>query len=127
MNNNRVLGIAIISFVGLIVVCCILGLLLPPRVNSGASRSYQYAYEACRRTMLNTEGYGIWKLQNSQMGQFKAQFDFDDGWNIATCYAVGAGPFWYVTGTMQTLVGCAKSLSDTGGNECPRAKFGVNP
>jgi len=75
--------------------------------------------------MINTNGYGIWKLQNARYQRFKAQFDFDDGFNTATCEAVGLGPFWIGTKTTETLVRCVQSL-DTG-TECPRAKFGVTP
>lgn len=104
------------------------GLLFVTLGNSSTKLSpAQYAYQACRKVMLNTEGYGVWMLKDSQYRLITATFTFSDGFNDATCTAIGLGSFWKVTGTMQTLVGCAKSLSDTVSSECPRAKFGVNP
>ena len=89
-----------------------------------ASRS---AYEACRAVMLNADGYGIWKLESTRFFAGGVQYDFNDGYNIATCEAVGFGKFWIGTKKMETLVGCMLSLDDTGGKQCPRAKFGVTP
>ena len=75
--------------------------------------------------MLNTVGYGVWTLQSAKYQQFKAQIDFSDGFNTATCEAVGLGLFWIGTKTLETAVGCVQSLAT--GTECPRKKFGVSP
>ncbi len=87
----------------------------------------QYAYQACRKVMLNTEGYRVWKLKDSQYRLISATFTFSDGFNDATCTVTGLGSFWKVTRTMQTLVGCVQALTDSGGLPCPAAKYGVSP
>ena len=89
--------------------------------------SSPYAYQACRQVMLATDGYGVWQLQSTRSLLLKVQYDFYDGFNTVTCEAVGFGHLWIATKKMETLVGCMLSLDDTGGNECPRAKYGVTP
>ena len=82
------------------------------------------AYQTCRNEIQSFEGYGPWKQRSTLFLVFYAHFNFFDGFNTATCSAVGAGLFWRVTRTMKTLVGCFQSLD---GEECPRGKFGVIP
>lgn len=87
----------------------------------------QYAYQACRKVMLNTDGYDVWVLKDSRFLVISATFTFSDRFNDATCTVTGFGSYWQVTRTMQTLVGCVKALTDTGGTPCPSGKFGVSP
>ena len=89
--------------------------------------SSRSAYQACRRVMLDTDGYAIWKLQSTRPGIFSVQYDFYDGYNTTTCEAVGFGRSWTGSKRLETLVACMLALTDTGGNECPRRKFGVSP
>ena len=126
MDKKRILKITALALVIILVLGCMVFILFsanPPA--STTSRSSQYAYRACHRTMMNTAGYGVWALQNAKYQQYKAQFDFDDGFNTATCEAMGLGPFWIGTKTLETAVGCVQSLA--AGTECPRKKFGVTP
>lgn len=92
-----------------------------------SSQSFPYAYQACRQVMLDTDGYGVWELQRTRSLLFKVRYDFYDGFNTATCEATGFGTFWSGTKRMETLVGCMLSLDVTGGNERPRAEYGVTP
>jgi hypothetical protein len=77
--------------------------------------------------MLDEDGYGVWTLERTRFLFGRAQYDFSDGFNTAACEAVGFGKSWTGTKKMETLVSCMLSLEDTGGNECPREKFGVTP
>jgi hypothetical protein len=81
------------------------------------------AYKACRQTMFSVEGYGIWERQSTIFLLFYAIYDFDDGYNTATCAATGIGPFWHGEKVLETLVGCGLSIQEP----CPRENFGVSP
>ncbi len=91
------------------------------------ANSSQYAYVACRQVMLNEDGYGVWSLKSSRFLIVRAQYDFFDGFNTITCEASGFGTHWIGSKGIETLVACMLSLDDIGGNECPRAKYGVTP
>ncbi len=89
--------------------------------------SSRHAYQACRQVMLNEDGYGAWSLKSSRFFMVRAQYDFFDGFNTTTCEAGGFGTHWVAKKGIETLVACMSSLDEAGGNECPRAKFGVTP
>jgi hypothetical protein len=114
-KQTRSILIAII-----VIVVAVIGI-------SSFSKSSPYAYQACRPVILGTDGYGVWKLQSTRSLLFKVQYDFHDGFNTATCEAIGFGRLWSGTKRMETLVACMLSLDDIGGNECPCAKYGVTP
>ena len=125
MNKKRILTVAAISFVVVLLFSCAVALL------TGSKTPSQQAYQACRLMMLNTKGYGVWKLQSARYQTSKAQFDFDDGFNTATCEAIKVGPFWLPGSLAQTAVGsiCGPVPMDETqpSAECPRKKFGVSP
>ena len=92
----------------------------------GLVKTKQYsAYAACRNVAMNTKGYGVWNHERTFPMVFMAQIVFSDGYNDLSCNAVGIGPFWSVTRSMHTLVGCGKNLITE--EMCPEDYFGVNP
>ena len=96
--------------------------------SSFSQTSSNYAYQACRNAMLNTEGYGVWKLKDSKYRVVYATYIFSDGVNDATCSTQGFGAHWQVKAVFQTLGGYRLSLSaDNTYTQCPRSKFGVSP
>jgi hypothetical protein len=85
------------------------------------------AYATCRNVAMNTKGYAVWQHQSTSNRVFVSWVTFSDGFNDLTCQAVGLGPFWIPVTTMQTLVGCATSLSANPTSACPEDYFGVSP
>ncbi len=128
MDKKRLFKTSAVVFGIIVILGCVGLLFLSVRESSSTKLSpAQYAYQACRKVMLNTEGYGMWKLKDSQYRLISATFTFSDGFNDATCTVTGFGSFWKVTSTMQTLVGCVQALTESGGLPCPAAKYGVSP
>jgi hypothetical protein len=116
MNPNRIRPHALIT----ILVLCAAAIVV-------AFASSRHAYQACRQVMLSEDGYGVWSLKSSLFLIVRAQYDFFDGFNTITCEASGFGTHWIGSKGIETLVACMLSLDNTGGNECPRAKYGVTP
>ncbi|MFZ5880085.1 MAG: hypothetical protein ACOY0R_12000 [Chloroflexota bacterium] len=117
MNSRKKLKIALSALL-VVLLTIILGLVETERFS---------AYGTCRDAALHTKGYAAWEHVHSTQMVFVTQMTFSDGYNELTCQAIGIGPFWTVTHTMKTLVGCSTNLSDNPADACPEDYFGVRP
>jgi hypothetical protein len=84
------------------------------------------AYSACRKMAMHVKGYATWKYKNTIQEKASAWVIFSDGSNDLSCRVIAIGPFWAVTDSMRTLVGCVKSFG-LPPISCPEGFFGVSP
>jgi hypothetical protein len=104
----------------------LLAIVIITTVFFGLAKTTQYsAYAACRKVAMTTKGYAAWKYERTFPMLFLSRVSFSDGYNELACDAMGIGPFWIVTRSLQTLVACVKNFET--GEMCPEDYFGVNP
>ncbi|MBI5295812.1 MAG: hypothetical protein HY869_10075 [Chloroflexi bacterium] len=90
-------------------------------------------YGTCRKTAMDTKGYGVWEHQQTTTQESGVAFihyatvTFSDGTNDLSCEAVGVGPLWATSMAWQTLVACLGGVQNGSPTTCPLDYFGVYP
>ena len=116
MSRKSVVNLLLFLVISVVVVTVFFGL----------AKTKQYsAYSACRQLAMTTKGYATWKHERTYSMVFLSRIVFSDGYNDLVCDATGIGPFWKISTSTHTLVGCMKSLEPA--ESCPEDYFGVNP
>jgi hypothetical protein len=98
-----------------------LGLLLLVVVFITVKAEVAKAYGACRKKMLSFEASGVWVYQHTRVDLFLKPsliFDFNDGYNDASCLAYRGLTGWHWERVTELLPTCL---------ECPEGYFGVSP
>ena len=107
----------------------LLAIILSTSLFGGSVETEQFsAYGACRKIALATKSQAIWKHEQTIPLVFVSWVFFSDRYNDLTCQAIGIGPFWTASGTVNSLVGCGSKIeTGKGAAECPKEYFGVSP